>query len=111
MSPSWLAFSGIGLAIAIGSIAAARSTSIPEWERRVFFAVNGLPGWLYWVLWLPMQLGNLVVGTLVGLVCAWVARDLAVAVGVLLAMALKLVIERVVRREMRAYLEVRVRPG
>jgi membrane-associated phospholipid phosphatase len=77
----------------------------------VFHAVNRLPEWLYWILWLPMQLGNLVVGTLVGLVIAWVAGERAVAVGVILAMILKLLTERIVRREMQAYLEVRERPG
>jgi membrane-associated phospholipid phosphatase len=78
---------------------------------RVFHAINGLPGWLYWILWPPMQLGNLVVGTLVGLVIAWVAGELAVAVGVILAMVLKLVTERIVRREMKVHLAVRERPG
>jgi membrane-associated phospholipid phosphatase len=77
----------------------------------VFHAINGLPGWLYWILWPPMQLGNLVVGTLVGLVIAWVAGEPAVAVGVILAMVLKLVTERIVRREMKAHLAVRERPG
>ena len=77
----------------------------------MFHAINRLPAWMYWVLWLPMQLGNLVVGTLVGLVIAWVAGEPAVAVGVILAMVLKLVTERIVRREMRAYLAVRERPG
>jgi undecaprenyl-diphosphatase len=111
MSLAWLAFSGVGLAILAASIVAARRPHIPRWEVRVFHAVNGLPGWLYWILWLPMQLGNLVVGTLVGLACAWVAREPAVAVGVVLAMILKLVTERIVRREMKAYLAVRKRPG
>ncbi|HET6664367.1 MAG TPA: phosphatase PAP2 family protein [Acidimicrobiales bacterium] len=111
MSLAWLAFSGAGLAILAASIVAARRPHIPRWEVRVFHAVNGLPGWLYWILWLPMQLGNLVVGTLVGLACAWVAREPAVAVGVVLAMILKLVTERIVRREMKAYLAVRKRPG
>jgi undecaprenyl-diphosphatase len=111
MSLAWLAVSGVGLAIVAASIGAARRPDIPLWETRVFHAVNGLPDWLYWVLWLPMQLGNLVVGTLVGLVCAWVAGEPAVAVGVILAMVLKLVTERIVRREMKAYLEVRERPG
>jgi membrane-associated phospholipid phosphatase len=111
MSLAWLAFSGAGLAILAASIVAARRPHIPRWEVRVFHAVNGLPGWLYWILWLPMQLGNLVVGTLVGLACAWVAREPAVAVGVILAMILKLVTERIVRREMKAYLAVRKRPG
>jgi undecaprenyl-diphosphatase len=111
MNFGWLAFTGIGLAIAVASIAAARRSDIPGWEVRVFRAVNGLPGWLYWVLWVPMQLGNLVVGTLLGLLTAWATGEVAVAVGVVLAAVLKLVTERVVRHEMRDYLAVRERPG
>jgi membrane-associated phospholipid phosphatase len=111
MRPAWLAVSAVGLVIAAASIGAARRRDIPPWEVRVFHAVNRLPGWLYWILWPPMQLGNLVVGTLVGLALAWLAREPAVAVGVILAMILKLVTERIVRREMRAYLAVRERPG
>jgi membrane-associated phospholipid phosphatase len=111
MRLAWLAVSAVGLAIAAASIGAARRDDIPRWEVRVFHAINRLPAWMYWVLWLPMQLGNLVVGTLVGLVIAWVAGEPAVAVGVILAMVLKLVTERIVRREMRAYLAVRERPG
>jgi membrane-associated phospholipid phosphatase len=107
----WLILPAVGLAIAAASIAAARRPSIPPWEARVFHTVNGLPGWLYQLLWLPMQLGNLVVGTLVGLVVAWVAGDRVVVLGVVLAMVLKLVVERVVRHEMRNYLAVRRRPG
>ena len=52
-----------GLALLGGSIAGARRPVIPAPEQRVFRAVNGWPDWLYPVLWLPMQLGNLVVGT------------------------------------------------
>ncbi len=111
MNLAWLAASGLGLAIVAASIGAARRPDIPRWEVRVFRAVNGLPGWLYWLLWTPMQLGNLVVGTLLGLAVAWVAGEPAVAVGVILAMILKLVTERIVRREMKAYLAVRERPG
>jgi membrane-associated phospholipid phosphatase len=111
MRLAWLAVSGLGLAIGAAAVGAARRRDIPPWEVRVFHAINGLPGWLYWILWPPMQLGNLVVGTLVGLVIAWVAGEPAVAVGVILAMVLKLVTERIVRREMKAHLAVRERPG
>ena len=111
MSQHWLAVSGVGLAVLVASLGAARRPHIPRWESRVFHAINGLPGWLYWIVWPPMQLGNLVVGTLVGLATAWVAEEPAVAVGVVLSMVLKLVTERVVRREMKAYLAVRERPG
>ena len=77
----------------------------------MFHAINGLPAWLYPILWPPMQLGNLVVGTIAGLAVAVVQRDFAVAIGVVVAMAMKLVTERVVRKEMAEYLAVRQRPG
>ena len=82
----WLIVAGVGLVILSLSVAAARQPSISPAESRVFHAVNGLPGPLYPVLWLPMQLGNLVVGTLAGLVVALVDGDLVVAIGVLLTM-------------------------
>jgi undecaprenyl-diphosphatase len=107
----WLAVAAGGLAILSGSIAAAVRPDIPEWERRVFHAINGLPRWLYPILWLPMQLGNLVVGTALGLGIALAAGDTAIAVGVVLAAALKLVAERVVRRQLQSKLQARVRPG
>jgi undecaprenyl-diphosphatase len=107
----WLLGSGLGLAVLGASIAAARHPTISPAEQRVFHAVNRLPGWLYPVLWLPMQLGNLVVGTAAGLVVAIVHRDVAVGIGVILAAALKLVTERLIRREMASYLAVRQRPG
>jgi undecaprenyl-diphosphatase len=107
----WLIVAGGGLIALAVSIAHARKPFISVVESRVFHAVNGLPGGLYPVLWVPMQLGNLVVGTLAGLAVAVVDGDLAVALGVILAMALKLVTERVVRKEMASYLAVRQRPG
>ena len=82
MTPAWFVVSGVGLAVAAASIAAARRDDIPAWEARVFHAVNGLPDALFPLLWLPMQLGNLAVGTLLGLITAWVVGDWAVAVGV-----------------------------
>jgi undecaprenyl-diphosphatase len=107
----WLATTGIGALVLAGSVAGARGPVIPPLESRVFHAINGLPDWLLYVLWLPMQLGNLVVGTLVGLVLAFVDADLAVAIGVVLAAVLKLVAERLIRKRMHAYLPVRQRPG
>jgi undecaprenyl-diphosphatase len=107
----WLIVAGLGLAIASASVAAARRPVIGPKETRVFHAINGWPDWLYPILWAPMQLGNLVVGTVAGLLVALFDGDLAVGLGVLLAMALKLVTERIVRREMADYLAVRQRPG
>jgi undecaprenyl-diphosphatase len=111
MNPSWLVVAGIGLIVLGVSVAHARKPYISAAESRIFHAVNGLPNGLYPVLWLPMQLGNLVVGTGAGLIVALVHGDVTVAVGVILAMALKRVTERVVRREMADYLVVRQRPA
>jgi undecaprenyl-diphosphatase len=111
MDLRWLILSGVGLAIAGWSTAAARRRTISTAESRVFHAINGLPDGLYPFLWLPMQLGNLVVGTLAGLVVALIDGDAVVALGVVLATVLKLVIERIVRKEMADYLSVRQRPG
>ena len=107
----WLLASGAGLLVLGASVADARKPRISAAESSVFHAVNGLPGFVYPLLWLPMQLGNLVVGTAAGLVVAIVDGDLAVVIGVILAMLLKLVTERVIRKEMKDYLSVRQRPG
>ena len=107
----WLIVAGTGLAVLAASAALARRPTISATESRVFRAVNGLPDWLYKPLWLPMQLGNLVVGTVVGLVVALFDWDGAVAIGVVLAAVLKLVTERIVRHEMADALAVRQRPG
>jgi membrane-associated phospholipid phosphatase len=107
----WLIVAGVGLALTSLCVAAARRPAISATESRLFHAVNGLPDALHPWLWVPMQLGNLVVGTVAGLLVALVDRDLAVAIGVLLATGLKLVVERVVRKKMTGYLAVRQRPG
>jgi len=111
MNLGWLIVAGVGLVIVALSVASARKPSISPAETRLFHAINGLPDGLYPFLWLPMQLGNLVVGTCAGLAVALVDRDVAVAIGVLLAAVLKLVGERIVRREVAGYLAVRQRPG
>ena len=111
MNLRWLIVAGIGLLIVAVSMLEARKPSISRAESSVFHAVNGLPDQLYPVLWLPMQLGNLVVGTGAGLAIALVDGDLSVAIGTILAMVLKLVTEKIVRREMADYLVVRQRPG
>ena len=111
MNIVWFSVAGAGAILLVASVVGARHTYIPAWEMRVFRVVNGLPAWLFFVLWLPMQLGNLVVGTGVALAIAIWAHELDVAAGVIAATFLKLVTERVVRREMAAYLQVRQRPG
>ena len=107
----WLIVAGVGLILLALSIHEARRPSISPAETRVFHAINGLPDQLYPILWLPMQLGNLVVGTGAGLAVALVDGDLVVAIGTVVATVLKLVTERIVRKEMADYLVVRQRPG
>jgi membrane-associated phospholipid phosphatase len=111
MSPSWFFVAGIGLIMVGVSVAYARKPTIGAAESRVFHTVNGLPNGLYPLLWLPMQFGNLLVGTVAGLGVAVVDRDGTAAVGVILAAALKLLAERFIRRQMAASLAVRQRPG
>ena len=106
-----IVIAGIGVLILAGSLAGARHRVIHPLEQRAFHAINGLPGALFPVLWLPMQLGNLVVGTVVGLVVAWALDEPWLVVGVLVAAALKLVSERWLRRQMSGFLDVRQRPG
>jgi membrane-associated phospholipid phosphatase len=106
----WLTVAAAGLVIVGWASAVARSGVGPR-ETAVFEAVNGLPGFLYWVLWLPMQLGNLVVGLAAGLVVALVVGSVTVAVGVVLATVLKLVVERAVRAQLADQLAERQRPG
>jgi undecaprenyl-diphosphatase len=107
----WLTVAAFGLAVAVASANEARRPAISSTEARCFHAVNGLPDWLYWPLWLPMQLGNLVVGTLVGLAVALAVGDWLVGAGVVVATLSKLGTEKLVRREMADYLAIRQRPG
>jgi len=100
-----------GVVVLTGSVVAAGGATIPPAEARVFRAVNGLPNWLFAPLWLPMQLGNLVVGTVAGLLVALLLGEWRLAVAVLVAVVLKLVVERVVRHRMAGHLAVRQRPG
>jgi membrane-associated phospholipid phosphatase len=100
-----------GILVLAGSVAGARRPYIAPLEQRAFRAVNRLPDWLLAPLWVPMQLGNLAVGTAVGLAIALARGDWRLAVGVVVASLLKLVTERLLRSRMEAYLSVRQRPG
>lgn len=106
-----LGVAAAGSLVLAASVAGALRPTIPALEQRVFRAVNGLPGWLLVPLWVPMQLGNLAVGTLAGLLVAWVRHDWRLAVAVAIASILKLVSERFLRHRMAAHLSVRQRPG
>jgi undecaprenyl-diphosphatase len=101
----------VGALLLAGSIAGAWRAHLPAPEMAVFHAVNGLPDWLYRPLWLPMQLGNLVVGAVAGLAAAWALGSWPTALAVLLAVVGKLLVERLLRRQLARLLSVRQRPG
>jgi len=111
VSGSALASATLGGLILTASVLGARGPVIRGWEQRTFHAVNGLPGWLFVPLWPVMQLGNLAVGTAAGLVVAWCAGELPVAIGVGLAAGLKLLAERQIRKRITVHLPARQRPG
>jgi undecaprenyl-diphosphatase len=111
VSPTLLVLTALGALVLGGSVQGARHPTIPAREQQAFRALNGLPDALYWPLWLPMQMGNLVVGTAVGLGVAAAESDLSLGIGVVVAAAAKLVAERVLRHEMHRWLTVRQRPG
>ena len=112
MSWSGLVVAAVGLVVLVASVVAARhpfipalgAARLPGGQRPARVAVPACCG-------RRCSSGNLVVGTAVGFAIAAWAGELDVAVGVVVAAVLKLVAERIVRREMAAYLEVRQRPG
>jgi undecaprenyl-diphosphatase len=106
-----LAVAAAGAVILAASVWEASSPTIPRWEQTVFRSINGWPNWLFVPLWPVMQLGNLAVGALAGLVVAWLAGRWDVAIGVVLATGLKLVAEKLLRRELHGHVPARVRPG
>ena len=99
-----------GVLVLVASVAGARR-GIPARERRAFRLINGWPDGLYRILWLPMQVGNLVVGAVVGVVVALVVGKPLAAIAVLAAAVLKLVTERIIRHEMAEHFPLRQRPG
>ncbi len=111
MNWAWLAASAVGLVVLVASVVPAMSPTLPGWEVRAFRVLNRLPGWTIVVFWPVMQLGNLVVGAVAGLLLAWHVGRLDVAVSVLLVTGLKLVAEKLLRRELHGRIPARVRPG
>jgi undecaprenyl-diphosphatase len=75
-----------------------RDGTVSDGEEAVFHAINDLPEFLYPVLWPFQQLGALVIGPIVAVI-AMVFRRFRLALVLLLATALKLVTERVVKAQ------------
>ena len=82
----------LGLLVRIGGGAAALGCAtwvavegVPEWEERLFEALNGGPAGLELVLWLPMQLGSLFGPFVVGGAMWWRLCQWRPAVGAVVA--------------------------
>ena len=86
---------GLGLVTLCGLAAADGKVSAPE--RSVFRAINDLPAWLYRLLWIFQQFGNVVVAVIIGVLVALWRRRPRVAAVVVVAIFLKLGLERVVK--------------
>jgi undecaprenyl-diphosphatase len=91
-----LAVITVGLAVlAVGALI-VRDGSVPAWEESIFRAINDLPPLLNPVLWPVQQLGGLIAGPVLAIVCL-ILRRYRLAIAVLLATIAKLVSERLVK--------------
>lgn len=63
----------------------AANDTVPGWEAALFEAVNGLPGVIWPVVWVPMQLGSVGGSLVVVGVTALVTRSARLTVAVLVA--------------------------
>jgi undecaprenyl-diphosphatase len=87
----------VGLAIlAMGMAIVGQDGRVPDAERSLFDAINGLPGGLYYLLVPAQQLGVLATGPIVAVV-AILAKRRRLAAAAVLATVAKLVLGRVVK--------------
>jgi membrane-associated phospholipid phosphatase len=79
-----------------------RRRAVPDWEADIFRVINGLPDWLRWPLWVPMQLGSLWMCVLGAAVAYAVTRRmrpaLVAAAAVVLAWAAAKAVKALVER-------------
>jgi len=109
--PPWsrlehLIFALIGLVVLVVCGLIARSGDVGAAERRVFHWINDLPEFLYRPMWVFQQAGNLILAFLVVLIVAIVLRSRRLAIAAFGLVALKLLLERVVKQVVE-----RQRPG
>jgi len=105
--PLWAVWTaGTGLLVVVGCCLIARNGQVPGWERQIFRAINGLPGWLYRPMWL-MQLGGVIATPLVVAAGALLWRKWRLATALILLAPLKLFVELKVLK----HLVERGRPG
>jgi glycosyltransferase 2 family protein len=86
----------IGVVILAIGMVLVRDSEVGDFEESVFDAINGLPQWLYPLMWPFQQVGALLVGPIVAIV-AFVTHHRRLAAGALVVTFLKLVTERIVK--------------
>jgi glycosyltransferase 2 family protein len=86
----------VGLLVLVTGCLIAGDGTVPAWEESVFRAVNGLPDWLYPIVWPGNLLGALVLVPIVA-VLALSVRQYWLALAVVVAGVAKLVSERIVK--------------
>ncbi|HET9547099.1 MAG TPA: phosphatase PAP2 family protein [Desertimonas sp.] len=95
----------VGLVILVAGALVADGGNVPGWEESVFHGINGLPDWLYPIVWPGNLLGALVIVPIVAVLAVSV-RQYWLAVAIVIAGVAKLVSERVVKAVV-----TRERPG
>lgn len=88
------AVAGVALLIVCGLIVDPQRA--PDIEREIFYFLNGIPDFVYWPLWVLMQIGNLVAIPVAALVAAGF-KKFRLAIAILVAGGAKLVVARVIK--------------
>jgi membrane-associated phospholipid phosphatase len=91
-----LAWTGLGMIVLAGCMLLVRDGRVGPAEATVFNAINGLPEWLYPVMWGLQFVGVLVVGPAFAII-ALLLRRFRLAAAAILSTVLKLGLERMVK--------------
>jgi glycosyltransferase 2 family protein len=86
----------VGVVVLVVGALVADGGNVPGWEESVFHGINGLPDWLYPIVWPGNLLGALVMVPIVA-VLALSVRKRWLALAIVIAGVVKLVSERVVK--------------
>jgi undecaprenyl-diphosphatase len=92
-----VAFIGGALALATSWVVVAAQDTVPGAEVRVFELLNGLPGFLWPLVWLPMQAGSLLGSLVIVSVAAVLTRDWRVTLAAFVASQAAFWIAKVVK--------------
>jgi undecaprenyl-diphosphatase len=95
---SALVLAAVGAVVVVLSALVARSGTVGPIERSVFAAINGLPDWLRWPMWVFQLLGLLLLPVVVAVV-ALILRRWRLAIALVALVPLKLFVERNVLKQ------------